>query len=81
MMVFIFIGINTTIKAQSGIYESYAILNSNGGGNVYYDLQATTGNPDFNGANLGIFNSSSTLILNGAQNKTFKCNTDDITNG
>ncbi|SHF89184.1 Por secretion system C-terminal sorting domain-containing protein [Flavobacterium fluvii] len=81
LMVFIFIGINTTIKAQSGIYESYAILNSNGGGNVYYDLQATTGNPDFNGLNLGTFNSSNTLILNGAQNKVYKCNTDDITNG
>jgi hypothetical protein len=82
MVGFIFIGINTTIKAQSsGIYESYAILNSNGGGNIYYDLQANTGNTDFNGLNLGTFNSSNTLILNGAQNKVYECNTDDISNG
>ncbi len=81
MMVFIFIGINTTINAQSNIYESYAILNSNGGGNTYYDLKANTGNTDFNGANLGTFNSGSSLILNGAQNKVFKCNTDNITDG
>ncbi|MBX9807489.1 MAG: hypothetical protein K2X95_06790, partial [Flavobacteriaceae bacterium] len=79
LMVFVFIGVNTTIQAQSGIYESYAILNSNGGGNLYYDLQASTGNPDFNGANLGTFNSSNTLILNGAQNKTYKCPGDNIT--
>ncbi|HQE34560.1 MAG TPA: hypothetical protein PLQ70_07830, partial [Flavobacterium alvei] len=43
LMVFIFIGINTTIQAQSGIYESYAILKINGGGNAYYNLQASTG--------------------------------------
>ena len=81
MLFFVFIGINTTIKAQSGIYESYVILNSNGGGNVNYDLQASTGNQDFNGLNLGTFNSSNTLVLNGAQNKVYKCNTDDIING
>ena len=81
MLFFVFIGINTTIKAQSGIYESYAILNTNGGGNVNYDLQASTGNQDFNGLNLGTFNSSNTLVLNGAQNKVYKCNTDDIING
>ena len=27
----------------TGIFESYAVLNINGGGNTYYDLQATTG--------------------------------------
>ena len=27
----------------TGIFESYAVLNINGEGNTYYDLQATTG--------------------------------------
>ncbi|WP_353780262.1 HYR domain-containing protein, partial [Winogradskyella sp. 3972H.M.0a.05] len=72
-----------TTFSQSGIYESYVIVNSNGTGNTYYDLQATTANIDFDGHNLGTFQMSNpnSLILNGAQNKTFKCNTDDITNG
>ncbi|MEZ4856809.1 MAG: LamG-like jellyroll fold domain-containing protein [Gelidibacter sp.] len=68
---------------QSGIFESYLIINTNNSGNAYYDLQAVTGNPDFNG-NLGTFassNSSQTLILNGAQNKTYKCGSDNILNG
>ena len=80
-IAFFLVGISTEVKAQSGIYESYAILKINGGGNVYYDLQAITGNTDFQGLNLGTFYSGNSLILNGAQNKTFKCNTDDITNG
>ena len=36
------------LNAQSGIYESYAVLNLNGAGNTYYDMQAVTGNPDLN---------------------------------
>ncbi|HRD43380.1 MAG TPA: hypothetical protein PLN30_06485, partial [Ferruginibacter sp.] len=38
---------------NSGIFESYAVVNGS-----WYDLQAATGNPDFNGANLGTFNSA-----------------------
>ncbi len=69
------------INAQSGIFESYAIINA-GAGDLFYDLQATTGNPDFNGANLGSFvQCTGTLRLDGGQNKTFKCPGDDITNG
>lgn len=69
---------------QSGIYEAYTILNINGGGSIYYDMnpQTTTGNPDFNGASLGTFTMGvNTLVLAGGQNKVYKCNTDDITNG
>jgi hypothetical protein len=69
-------------QCNSGLYESYAILSLNGGGNVYYDLNATTANIDFQGANLGNFCAgSSSLILNGAQNEIFKCNGADIFNG
>jgi hypothetical protein len=60
---------------RSGIYESYAIVNG-----TYYDMQAVTGNPDFQGANLGTFcSNTSSLLLNGGQNKTFKCSPNDIT--
>ncbi|NUO03119.1 MAG: choice-of-anchor D domain-containing protein, partial [Saprospiraceae bacterium] len=69
------------LQAQSGIFESYAIINT-GASDLFYDLQATTGNPDFNGANLGSFSQcTGTLRLDGGQNKTFKCPGDDITNG
>ncbi|MBI1226479.1 MAG: T9SS type A sorting domain-containing protein [Bacteroidetes bacterium] len=54
-------------SANFGIYESYAVLND-----VYYDLFANTGNPDFNGANLGTFMTDGELIFNGGQIKTYK---------
>ncbi|MEZ5014076.1 MAG: MopE-related protein [Chitinophagales bacterium] len=69
------------LSAQSGIYESYVVLNINGGGNSYYDLQAVTGNPDFQGADLGSFSSGQTLVFAGGENKTWKCAPCDITNG
>jgi len=81
LTVFFLVSISTSVKAQSGIYESYAILKINGGGNTYYDLQASTGNPDFQGANLGTFYSGNSLILNGGQNKVYVCTPDDITSG
>jgi hypothetical protein len=71
---------NVTLSGTSDIFESYAILNF-GGPNVFYDLKATTGNVDFNGANLGTFNGNQPLTLKGAENKIFKCGTRDITNG
>ena len=63
----------------TGIYESYAIINANGAGNTYYDLSAVTANPDFQGANLGTFTASQTLVLAGGQNKTFKCSGGNVT--
>lgn len=68
-------------NAISGIYESYIIMKLNSGTNSFYDALATTANPDFNGANLGSFNGTQTLILAGGQNKTYKCDGCDITNG
>ncbi len=58
---------------SSGIFESFAILSINGGANSYYDMQATTTNPDLQGANLGSFAFGvNTLVVKGGQNKTFK---------
>lgn len=73
--------INIAANAQSGIYESYTILSINGSANKYYDMNAATGNTDFNGNNLGNFFPGSTLVVKGGQNKTFKCGGCDITNG
>ena len=65
----------------TGIFESYAVLKINGGGNTYYDLQATTGNPDLNGANLGTFTTGQTLVFVGGENKTWKNGGGDVTGG
>ncbi|MEY8847600.1 LamG-like jellyroll fold domain-containing protein [Psychroserpens sp. XS_ASV72] len=66
--------------SQSDIYESYVVLDINGSGNVYYDLNVDTANPNFEGVNLGTFNPSNSLVLNGAQNQTYKCGTHNILN-
>lgn len=66
--------------ALYGIYESYVVINANGGGNVFYDAGANTGNPNFPGANLGAFNPSiNTLVLNGGEVKTWKDPGGDVT--
>jgi hypothetical protein len=68
---------------QSGIFESYAILNIDNAGNTFYNLQAPVSsiNENFDGLNLGDFCEGKTLTLSGAQNKTFKCGFNDILNG
>ncbi len=73
--------VNNAFAQTNGIYESYAILSINGGANAYYDMNATTGNPDFQGAALGNFAFAQSLVVKGGQNKTFKCSGGDITNG
>ncbi|KAA9331488.1 T9SS type A sorting domain-containing protein [Hymenobacter busanensis] len=67
-------------NAQSGIYEGYVVLNANGSGNTFYDMvpSTTTANPDFTGS-LGTFTPAQSLVLSGAQLKTFKnLATDDV---
>ncbi|MEC4005925.1 T9SS type A sorting domain-containing protein [Flavobacterium sp. SUN052] len=76
-----FVSVSQVSAQSNGIYESYAILSVNGGANSYYDLAASTTNPDLQGANLGSFNASNTLVVKGGQNKTFKCSGGDITGG
>ncbi|MFM2385726.1 MAG: hypothetical protein RL660_483 [Bacteroidota bacterium] len=62
-------------QAGSGIFESYVKI-----GSTFYDLGATTGNPDFQGASLGAFTSGATISLNG-EVKTFKNGPDNICGG
>ncbi|GGD14855.1 hypothetical protein GCM10011343_02340 [Flavobacterium orientale] len=70
---------NPPATPNGGIYESYAIL-STGGNNTYYDLNTTTSNPDFQGANLGTFSTNQQLLLNGGESKTFECTPTIINN-
>ena len=57
---------NFAASQTSGIYESYAVLSINGGSDSYYGMQASTGTPDLNGANLGsyTYNTSVDSLIN-----------------
>lgn len=67
---------------DAGIFESYAVLNINNGGNTFYDLQANTGNVDFNNLDLGSFNSATqSIMFSGGEMKTWKNNGADVTGG
>ena len=69
------------LNAQSaGFNNTFLILSLNGGGNTYYDLNAATGNLDFQNTNLGTFDvSSNTLVLKGAEHNVWKCGGCDLT--
>jgi hypothetical protein len=66
--------------AASGIFESYGIVKINAS-TSYYDMQAATGNPDFQGASFGSFDTSvgNTLTLVGGEIKTFKNGLSNVT--
>lgn len=74
--------------AASGIFQTFVITNA-GASNTYYDTELngsfSTLNPDWVGTNLGTFHAAgsisgtSTLLLNGAEVKTFKNGGTDIT--
>ncbi|AWI26482.1 T9SS sorting signal type C domain-containing protein [Flavobacterium pallidum] len=68
------------VRAQSaGFDSSFIVLSINNGSNIYYDLQASSGNPDFNGANLGTFcEGSSNLVFRGAEHNVYKCGGCDL---
>ena len=54
------------------IYQSYIVMDVNGGGNTYYDLKASTANTDFNGNNFGVFSTGNTLYLKGFEQKVWE---------
>ncbi len=62
-----------SLFSGSGIFDSFAIVES-----TFYDLNAVTVNPDFNGANLGSFDLSDSITI-GGQLKSFKNNGTDVT--
>lgn len=59
--------------AAAGIYDSYANVNGQ-----YYDLGATTGNPDYQNAFLGTFDPTTGQIRLGGQQKSFQNNSSDV---
>lgn len=70
-------------RAGSGIFNSFVVVDK-GTGNVFYDLASNTGNPDWQGTNLGSFfaggstDGGAALILNGGELQTFQNSGDDI---
>ena len=78
--IFLFIGLGSSWGQSAGFNNTFAILSANGGANTYYDLNAATSNPDFNGANLGSFNPGlNALTLKGAEHNVYKCGGCDLT--
>ena len=75
--------LGTSAFAEADFFgNGFVVLNLNGAGNVFYDLNppTNTANPDFSGS-LGNFNPSlgDSLILNGAEFNTFQDNGDNVT--
>jgi autotransporter-associated beta strand protein len=86
-----FLAVTTTLLAvsaplalaSSGIFNSFVVVDK-GTGNVFYDLASSTGNPDWQGQNLGSFfaggssDGGAVLTLNGGELQTFQNSGDDI---
>ncbi|MCB0076427.1 MAG: hypothetical protein KDD73_03315 [Anaerolineales bacterium] len=77
-----------TITVQSamagyGLWAYYVIINPNAVGTTYYGNDPSCldpcPNPPFNGTNLGAYASSSTLVLEGGEAKTWETAPDDVT--
>jgi len=81
IIVLLVLVFTTTLSfGQAGFNTTFIVLESNNLGNMYYDLKASTGNPDFNNANLGAFcEGSSSLLFKGAEHNNYKCGGCDIT--
>lgn len=79
MLVFV-AGTFSAAAQSAGFNTTYIVLQVNGGPQTYYDLQATTANPDFNGTSLGSFcrNSGSGLLFLGAEHNVYKCGGCDL---
>lgn len=71
----LFFGI--TLHAASGIFQTYVILDENGGGNAYYAGGINSdGATSFNGLDFG---TPTSFILKGGEVKTFKNDGSDVT--
>ena len=63
----------------AGIYDSFVFTTTTGAAPLtFYDIGAVTSNPDFNGADLGVFTVGDSLQL-GGQQKSFKNDSTDVT--
>jgi hypothetical protein len=83
-MVFLLLFIFNFGKAHSqspsaGFNSTYIILQLNGGSVNYYDLNATSSNPDFQSAYLGNYGPNNSILLKGAEHNVYKCHGCDLT--
>jgi hypothetical protein len=80
LLVFVLSPADTANAQSAGFNTTYLVLQVNNGPVAYYDLQATTANPDFNGANLGTFCQSLTtgIVFKGAEHNVYKCGGCDL---
>lgn len=60
----------------AGMFDQFVIVNT--GSSTYYDIGAATGNPDFQGTNLGSYTTSNSLVL-GGQGKSYKNGGSNVT--
>lgn len=65
-----------TSFGAAGMFDQFLIVST--GTSTYYDIDAVTGNPDFQGSALGTFLNTDTLQL-GGQGKSYKNNFTDVT--
>ncbi|MGQ2984954.1 T9SS sorting signal type C domain-containing protein [Flavobacterium sp.] len=73
---------STIVLAQSaGFNNTFIVLNVNGTGDLYYDLNGNTSNYDFHNTNIGTFcqGSANGLIFKGGENNVYKCGGCDLT--
>ena len=81
ILLFYILSIHFVYAQSSGINTTFMILSINSGANTYYDMQASTGNPDLQGTNLGSYDygAGNTLVIKGAESNVYKCGSCDIT--
>lgn len=74
-LILIMLSSNLALSQSAGFNATYLILDINNSGSVYYDLNATSVNADFNGIDFGIINN---LAIKGFEHNVWKCNGADI---
>ena len=81
-LIFLLLFIFNFGKAHSqsaGFNSTFIILQLNGGSVNYYDLNATTSNPDFQSAYLGNYGPNNSILFKGAEHNVYKCHGCDLT--
>lgn len=64
----------------AGMFDSFVFTTTTGGTPLaFYDIGASTGNPDFQGSDLGTFTVGSSTLQIGGQQKSYKNNFTDVT--
>ena len=81
LLIFFAVVSNTAFAQSAGFNNTFIILSIDGSLDLYYDLNATTENYDFDGESLGTFcqNDTDGLIFKGGEHNIYKCGTCDLT--